>query len=253
MMFLMRTVSIKLATPGVRPDGGEGAALARLVAERIGELDRLRRIGLEKAERLATIPQNLPPEQEIKLLVGRNGAAGEFFRITRAIRQIVALEFELRGIFEAPDRDAPPKAKILRFARDPAERERSDLADRDDLDDLRDRSDYDAGPLDAVVAGIRKVLGAHAPENDPFAPPAERKTSANPPAPRPKSHRDRSAPAPRKVAMGKVMGGAKPGMPKPPAPAAKQAVPPAHAATPLNRHQRRKAERCARQGRGPPK
>jgi hypothetical protein len=262
----MRTAPIKHATPGVRPGDGEDPALARLRAERIAELDRLRKIGLEKAERLAKSQQNLPPEQGIKLLIGRNGAAEEFIRVTRAIRQLVVLEFELRGIFAAPDRDAPPKAKILRFARNPADRKRPDLDDFDHLDDWKVRPDYDAGPLDAVVAEVRRILDAHAPEKDPFAPPAERKTPPaerktppaeretpkSEPAPRPTSHRDRPAAAPRKAAMGNFMGG-KPGMPKPPAAPAKNAVPPAQAAPPLNRHQRRKAERRARQGRGPPK
>ena len=37
-----------------------------------------------------------------------------FDRIGRAIRQIIMLEFELLGLFEAPDRDAFPKLRLIK-------------------------------------------------------------------------------------------------------------------------------------------
>jgi len=49
---------------------------------------------------------------------------------------------------------------------------RLDLEGVDGLEGFLDiRSDYRTGPLDQVVAGIRKTIGAEPPENDPFAPP----------------------------------------------------------------------------------
>lgn len=101
----------------------------------------------------------------------------------RAIRQIVVLGYELRGLFKAPDRDAPRKQRLVKSDRtrsEPPDFESlfSDLHDRDDLNDLDDlglRGDYRTGRLDEVVAGIRKTLGAEAPADDPFAPSAQRK------------------------------------------------------------------------------
>jgi hypothetical protein len=88
----------------------------------------------------------------------------------------------LEGLFCGPDRDkfglglALPitDAEINDFAdlSDPGKRKRDNRGERDDL---RDRSDYRRGPLDEVVAGIRKTLGAEPPKNDPFAPPPDRK------------------------------------------------------------------------------
>ncbi len=44
-----------------------------------------------------------------------------------------------------------------------------------DLNDLRVRLDYSNGPLDALIADIRHTLGVEPPEDDPFAPPADRR------------------------------------------------------------------------------
>jgi hypothetical protein len=250
----MRTATIKRAAPVGRPEGGRDPALVQLTERRLGELQRLIGIGLAKAERLAVVSHNLPPERELALLVGRNGSIAEYVRVGRAVRQLIALEFELNGLFAAPDRDAPPKAKVLPFTRDPAERAPVGQDKLDALDDLKDRSDYDAGPLDQVIAGIRKTLGADTPKDDPFAAPAERKSSPSQAAPRRAEPRaNDEARRPRKAAMA-----AKPSSAKAPAPAMQNAARPAEpvAGQPvraLNRHQRRKAERRMRRNRGPPK
>jgi len=98
------------------------------------------------------------------------------------------LEFEIRGLFQAPDRDAPRRLRLVKSDR--PDFEPPDLEDlladlrqdiRPELDDVR--PDYRTGPLEDVVAGIRKVLGAEPPEDDPFAPPPKPKTEeAAPPA-----------------------------------------------------------------------
>jgi hypothetical protein len=157
----------------------DGVDLVALTRDRIAELDRLRNMGLLVARRLSAAAEGLTPEEEIKQLTGRKGVAEAFERTLRAIRQTVVLEFELRGLFKAPDRAAPRRLRLARpafdafFDKAEIERER---------DDLRTRSDYRIGPLDEVVAGIRKALGAEPPPNDPFAPPARPK-SAKPKSP----------------------------------------------------------------------
>lgn len=200
------------------------------------------RIGLDKAERLKAVAQGLAPEHEVRLIVGRNGVAAELDRIARAVRQLVVLEFELLGLFPAPDRDAPPKENA-RLERKPEQRRVPDGVL--DLQNRKDRSDYDRGPLDQVVAKVRKALDADTPADDPFEPPPERK----PPSPRaaPQPTTPSPAPVPRKPAMS-----TKRETPEPAAPAVKRAVPAAEPARPLNRRERRRAERRLRQGRGPP-
>jgi hypothetical protein len=157
----------------------EVSAATRL---RLDELDRLRGIGMARAMDLHEAGQALSPspiltpEQNFRLRV-RNVDA--FDRIGRAVRQIMTLEFELLGLFEAPDRDAFPKLRKIKpelgglFAKPwPNIKPVKPI----DLKDLGVRPDYRNGPMEDVVAGIRKTLGAEAPPNDPFAPPPERKS-----------------------------------------------------------------------------
>ena len=150
--------------------------VSAMTRQRLDELDRLRGIGMARAMELdgAGSPSNvLSPEQHFRLRV-RNAAA--FDRIGRAVRQIMTLEFELLGLFEAPDRDAFPKPrKIKPGLAGILARPRSDIGRIKpiDLSDLKLRPDYRNGPMEDVVAGIRKTLGAEAPTNDPFAPPLE--------------------------------------------------------------------------------
>jgi hypothetical protein len=156
----------------------EVSAATRL---RLDELDRLRGIGMARAMELERAGQALSPspmltpEQTFRLRV-RNVDA--FDRIGRAVRQIMTLEFELLGLFEAPDRDAFPKPrKIKPELGGLLAKPWSDIKPVKpiDLSDLRLRPDYRNGPMEDVVAGIRKTLGAEAPPNDPFAPPPKRK------------------------------------------------------------------------------
>jgi hypothetical protein len=155
--------------------------ISAMTRQRLYELDRLRGIGMARAMALDEADKGLSPEQHVRLQV-RSAAA--FDRIGRAVRQIMTLEFELLGLFEAPDRDAFPKPrKIKPQLAGILTRPRSDIGRIKpiDLKDLKLRPDYRNGPIEDVVAGIRKTLGAEAPPNDPFAPPPERK--ARQPAP----------------------------------------------------------------------
>ncbi len=164
------------------PDQLPAAEAAALTRGRLAELDRLRNMGMARVEMLDASLDLVPPERRWEVLLGRNGQVAQFDRICRAVRQIIVLELELQGLFRGPDREkfglglAVSRADLdindLNDLRDPDERRRDSRGEREDL---RDPSDYRRGPLDEVVAGIRKTLGAEPPENDPFAPPPDRK------------------------------------------------------------------------------
>jgi hypothetical protein len=158
------------------------AEVAALTRGRLAELDRLRNMGMTRMEMLDASLDLVPPERRWEVLLGRNGQVAQFDRIARAIRQIIVLECELEGVFRAPDRGKFGLGLALPLV-GVDESDLGDLRNRDarkrdsrgKREDLLDRSDYRRGPLDEVVAGIRKTLGAEPPENDPFAPPPGRK------------------------------------------------------------------------------
>jgi len=169
----MRTAS-PTAAIAKRPE--DGALLALLTKRRLKELDRLRDFGFKQIERFNAAAESVPRELLFERMLGSKGQVLEFERLARTIRQIMVLEFEIRGLFAAPDRDAPRRLRLVKSDR--PDFEPPDLEDL--LADLRRdiptgfddvRPDYRTGPLEDVVAGIRKVLGAEPPEDDPFAPP----------------------------------------------------------------------------------
>jgi hypothetical protein len=97
-----------------------------------------------------------------------------FIKVARSVRQIVVLEQETMGLRPMPvgrmagtvapaaERPSPSQPKAAGplplpqagEAIDGDDRERSDIGDRE-LDDLYD---YDDGPLEQVLAGVRKAL-----------------------------------------------------------------------------------------------
>jgi hypothetical protein len=200
----MRTAAPNTATT---LDPNDGADLRVLTRRRIKELDRLRDLGFLQIERLTQEAKAIPQGEVFKALLDPKGGVVQFDRLARAIRQIVVLEFELRGLFEAPDRNAPRKLRLVKSDRpgfEPPDIEKlmADLKDPGDIEllDLFDiRPDYRRGPMDQVVAGIRQTLGAEPPENDPFAPPPERATASTPqpkpPQPKEPGMRVRTEPA----------------------------------------------------------
>jgi hypothetical protein len=179
----MRTAP-NIAAIAERPE--DRALVAVLAKRRIRELDRLRDLGFKQIERLNAAADSMPRAVVFDRMLGAKGQVMEFERLARAIRQVIVLEFEIRGLFEAPNRDA----RRLRLVK--SDREGFEPPDREDLfADLREfrdferelqgpRPDYRAGPLDEVVAGIRKVLGAEPPQDDPFAPPPKPRTAEAP-------------------------------------------------------------------------
>jgi hypothetical protein len=148
--------------------------LAALTALRLAELDRLRDAGTEQLARLNRVTLGLTVEQQFAALAGPRGSIALYDKLARAIRQVTVLEFELRGLFKAPDRDSPRK---LRFAKAGAAKGNLTRAEML-LQSYLDRGDYSRGPLDEVVAGLRDTLGVVPPQDDPFAAPAEREAPA---------------------------------------------------------------------------
>ena len=174
----MRTAPNTAASAG-RPE--DGALVAVLAKRRLKELDRLRDFGFKQIERFNAAAESVPRALLFDRMLGAKGQVMEFERLARTIRQIMVLEFEIRGLFQAPDRDAPRRLRLVKSDR--PDFEPPDLEDlladlkrdiRPELDDVR--PDYRTGPMEDVVAGIRKVLGAEPPEDDPFAPPPKPKT-----------------------------------------------------------------------------
>ncbi len=137
------------------------------------ELARLRAVGMARAEEIGIFMNGGQPQVVADALLGRNGIIQAFARVARAVRQIIVLEREIAGLCKGPDRDAE-RAKREQAAA------AATAAQGDGPQPLvwSERSDYDNRPLDQVVASVRKVLGAAAPENDPFAPPVMRKARA---------------------------------------------------------------------------
>jgi hypothetical protein len=177
----MFSPSLQSSTAKVCPCCAAPEDVAALTIQRLAELDRLRDIGLKQAEKLATVYPLLSPEQQIRRMAGNGGTVAGYERVVRAVRQITVLEFELRGLFHGPNRDAPRKTRLAKPERKIAQpidlesRLNRILAGQESVFDIR--SDYRTGPLDEVVAGIRMTLGTKAPPNDPFAKTAERKPS----------------------------------------------------------------------------
>jgi hypothetical protein len=172
-MFLMCPDTLPAPIPTDRQTGEAGADgawaedPALLLRRRLDELQRLRAAGMGIAETMHGWLDGSVSDAELGVVVGRRGVVSEFCRVARAVRQVIALELELTGLRPAPDRDA------VREPHDAAsEHGKGHWRLRDDL------NDYDNGPLDQVVARVRKAVRLEAPADDPFAPPEMRRARA---------------------------------------------------------------------------
>src|ERR1700729_4103508 len=104
MFSIMQDAASNTATPILI---GPEAARA-LTKRRLAELDRLRGVCMAKVRSLDAVGKDLAasPDLRLQALAGSNGIILALERVTRSFRQIVVLEFELLGLFNAPDRDA---------------------------------------------------------------------------------------------------------------------------------------------------
>jgi hypothetical protein len=111
----MRTAAPRTATA---VDPNDGADLRLLTWRWIKELDRLRDLGFVQVERLIREAEATPQGGLFQeALLERKGGVEQYDRLARVIRQVMVLEFELRGLFKAPDRDAPPKLRLVKSDR----------------------------------------------------------------------------------------------------------------------------------------
>ena len=188
-------------TASVSPDrpsgvvGGEDSCgwaedRGALTARRLAELERLLEAGMGTARLINRCIAGELSLPETKALIGGGSVATELVRVSRAVRQVIVLEQELTGLRPAPDRDAELRSSEA-GAREASARETGagDSADsREPSESERDRpdpndiDDYDKGPLDQVIARIRKAVRLAAPADDPFAPPPGRKRRDDAPA-----------------------------------------------------------------------
>jgi hypothetical protein len=169
------------------PPGGFRAMRDRQMAE----LARMRAAGMATIERIGRWSDGLLSPAEVKELAGRRGIVNEYVRVARGVRQIIVLEQETMGWRAAPlrDVDAPDDVEggaedgdedgALEEANDLEALERDYGATRERFGSDDDLDDYDTGPLDQVIARVRKDLNIEPPEDDPFAPPPGRRPVDN--------------------------------------------------------------------------
>jgi hypothetical protein len=182
----MNSLAPATPTPSGHPSGmagsgtyGQDEDLAALKARRLEELARLCAIGVETAQGISRWLKGDHSDEKLTAAIMKGGVGREFDRTTRAICQVIALEMELSGERPAPDRDAEPK-KRKRAKDGDDEQTKPDATIRHES--LLGPGAYDNGPLDSVIARVRRELRTEAPANDPFAPPAQRKPRAETPA-----------------------------------------------------------------------
>jgi hypothetical protein len=231
-------------------DASVDAEVAAFKWARLEELGRLRAIGVQGAERISLCFEGKLSAEDAAVVAGKDGLPMEFCRTARAVRQVIVLEMELVGLRAAPDREAD------REALKQVNRQDEDRPDRDprESDRLRDASDYSNGPMEDVVARIRKDLHVEAPPNDPFAPrprKAAEPKETSPARPEPKAEAPKAeslkARAPKAAAKA---------APKPAAKSTPGTARGGFAGTPGNRAQRReqgRRERAARKANRPRK
>jgi hypothetical protein len=170
----MRSNAYKTSEASAAPAEAGGFSPGALDAfrdSRLDELARLRQIGIAGAERISRCMQGKATPAEAALLASKDGLFVEFMRTSRAVRQVIVLEMELVGLRPAPDRDAP---RGLHAPDAGANDNRGRPGDVLAFGDIGNDYDYNHGPLDEVVARIRKDLRTEAPAEDPFAPRARR-------------------------------------------------------------------------------
>jgi hypothetical protein len=142
--------------------------IAALRERQFAELARLRDLGMQTVETVSRWSTGDLTDGEVKALAGMGGYVMEYCRAAKAVRQIIILELELAGVREGPDREGVKEPREI-DAQDDVEIERGEKEHRE-RGGLYERGDYDNGPLDQVLAGIRKALRTDAPPDDPFKP-----------------------------------------------------------------------------------
>ncbi len=114
----------------------------------------MRDAGAEQLARLNRVTLGLTIEQQLAALAGPRGSIALYEKLARAIRQITVLEFELRGLFKAPDRDNPRKLRLAKPGAAKGNLTRTEML----LQSYLDRSDYSRGPHRQLGRRSRDVM-----------------------------------------------------------------------------------------------
>src|SRR4051794_13301284 len=114
-MFLYNSVMRTAQNTAASVERPEDRALvAALAKRRLKELDRLRDFGFKQIARFDAAAESVPRDLLFERMLGAKGQVLEFERLARTMRQIMVLEFEIRGLFQAPDRDAPRRLRLVK-------------------------------------------------------------------------------------------------------------------------------------------
>jgi hypothetical protein len=143
----------------------------------LAALARLRVIGMEMAERIGALSAELAGEKTEEALKGCEGLALAFTRVSRAVRQVVALEQEAMGLRDAEERKLRARrnadtAEALRLRVGGLMRERVPNIDRDYLKGLvsdlfRDYDDYDDYEGDDIAPILARICDRFGIDHDP--------------------------------------------------------------------------------------
>ena len=143
----------------------------------LADLARLRVIGMEMAERIGALSAELAGEKTEEALEGCERLALAFTRVSRAVRQVVALEQEAMGLRDAEERKKRARrnadtAEALRLRVGGLMRERVPGIDRDYLKGLvsdlfRDYDDYDDYAGDDIAPVLARICDRFGIDHDP--------------------------------------------------------------------------------------
>jgi len=138
-------------------------------ARQLDDLARLRALGMGMAEEVAGLNTRVVSEETAEAVEACGVLSLAFSRVSRSVRQIVALEEEAMGLREmrkARERRNADTAEALRLRLGGLVRERVPGIDKGYLDgllsdlfrDYDDYDDYEAGDIGPVLARIRTQL-----------------------------------------------------------------------------------------------
>jgi hypothetical protein len=145
------------------------------------ELHRMRKVGMVFVHQLERSAKGkLDPEVESVFAHRSKGIIRDYATVARAVRQILLLEQELRGI-RKPRRDR--KARTEKAAAVAQGKQDGKL--RPLGDNLTEY--YDFRPVGEAIGFIRETLAIAPPENDPFPKPERKPAGAAPPDPQAES------------------------------------------------------------------
>jgi hypothetical protein len=186
-MIAMRDPAFRFIAPPRDPNespedrllAGIREAAQRVKDRQLYELRRMRKVGMVFVHQLERSAKGkLDPDVESVFAHRSKGIIRDYATVARAVRQILLLEQELRGI-RKPRRDRkakPEKAAVIAQTQGKQDGKLRPLGDN--LTEY-----YDFRPVGEAIGFIRETLAIAPPENDPFPKPERKPAEAAPPDP----------------------------------------------------------------------